>query len=566
MSQLARDPDKLEPISMAKEIQRQESDPEVAPRLASSRQPSPAGGYLAKWQEIIWREWRNCEDEEYAEHLFNLVSQTSLGGGSILILTLSGTLYGLLAGYLLGVIALNFNTFPAGEWLLSGTLPTGLAWLGGAIGGGIGVALSQRFSWRVWLGLLTPSVFANKLGGLGHSSLGLFIGFVAGLFALNPFIISALIGALVGLVSGSRSIAVMNMLASLVGTLIGSLIGYSLWLGLGLSLVVGIWLGITWGSAPLGLLISWLGLLLGLAIFGLNGWVVSWLGLTAGFGLGIIPNMLGRGLDAANAYRSRSWYFWWQGQPPATVVEKSLRLAAAARPEFKTVWADPLHHLEQHRQQFNQPTLFLQALQSPDWIDRFAARHALVALGGEAVKALHQIAADSANPLQQTALLLLAQIEQETTNRLAWRKTNLLCPHCLTRFDTRVVNLPWSVSFTYYGCRLCGQSREFVEWLTVVAILDTSWTELYARQDSQLRLNWLQRRKLFDFDRVEIIQAGDEEVERFAVQVGNDTDPFRKLRYPQMSCAIGPNCHLSENTLRILRRTFGEVITHAPHL
>jgi hypothetical protein len=29
---------------------------------------------------------------------------------------------------------------------------------------------------------------------------------------------------------------------------------------------------------------------------------------------------------------------------------------------------------------------------------------------------------------------------------------------------------------------------------------------------------------LFDFDRVEIQQATDEEVERFAVQVGNDTD------------------------------------------
>jgi hypothetical protein len=74
-----------------------------------------------------------------------------------------------------------------------------------------------------------------------------------------------------------------------------------------------------------------------------------------------------------------------------------------------------------------------------------------------------------------------------------------------------------------------------------------------------LRVNWLVRRALFDFDWVEIIQATDEDVERFAVQVGNDTDPVRELRYQQMKCTIGPECKLSENTLRILDKMFGEV-------
>jgi hypothetical protein len=85
-------------------------------------------------------------------------------------------------------------------------------------------------------------------------------------------------------------------------------------------------------------------------------------------------------------------------------------------------------------------------------------------------------------------------------------------------------------------------------------------------ENQTLRVNWLLRRSLFDFDRVEIIQASDEDVERFVVQVGNDTDPLRKPRYQEMTCRLGVDCHLSENTLRILEHTFREVTVHAPHL
>ncbi len=81
-----------------------------------------------------------------------------------------------------------------------------------------------------------------------------------------------------------------------------------------------------------------------------------------------------------------------------------------------------------------------------------------------------------------------------------------------------------------------------------------------------LRVSWFHRRELFDFDRVEIIQASDEEVERFAVQVGNDTDELRQPRYQGMVCIISSDCLLSENTVRILERMFGEVIPHAPSI
>jgi hypothetical protein len=83
------------------------------------------------------------------------------------------------------------------------------------------------------------------------------------------------------------------------------------------------------------------------------------------------------------------------------------------------------------------------------------------------------------------------------------------------------------------------------------------------QQGQTLRVNWLLRRALFDFDSVEIIAASDEEVERFAVQVGNDTDPARQPRYRKMECLIAAGCALSSNTVRVLRQIFGQVTVSA---
>ena len=43
---------------------------------------------------------------------------------------------------------------------------------------------------------------------------------------------------------------------------------------------------------------------------------------------------------------------------------------------------------------------------------------------------------------------------------------------------------------------------------------------------------------LFDFDEIEIKDATDEEVERFIVQVGNDTDAWRLERYSKVVCTV----------------------------
>ncbi len=193
-----------------------------------------------------------------------------------------------------------------------------------------------------------------------------------------------------------------------------------------------------------------------------------------------------------------------------------------------------------------------------DVIDGYPA---VVAIGGAAVHPLEKIGWRSdLMLLSGVAIRIMKDIAQATQRQLGDRAGHLLCPACLVHPGPHRANLPLQPDVTYYGCRVCHQSREFIDCPQgVVAVLDAAWQGVQGRRGGLLRINWLARRALFDFDRVEIVQASDEDVERFAVQVGNDTDPFRKSCYAQMRCAVAPACGLSDNTLRILENTFGQV-------
>lgn len=182
----------------------------------------------------------------------------------------------------------------------------------------------------------------------------------------------------------------------------------------------------------------------------------------------------------------------------------------------------------------------------------------LIACGGGAVPVLRNALLNRYSEFEQPATALIRGISKNTTSQLGYRADRLLCRRCLTSFAANQVSLPGERDVTYYGCRTCSQSREFFEG-EVVMVLDQTMTEAQIEANSEMRLNWLANRRLHDFHRVEIIQASDEEIERFAVQIGNDTDDFRRGRYPTMTCMIAAGCTVSENTVRILKSTFGQV-------
>lgn len=187
----------------------------------------------------------------------------------------------------------------------------------------------------------------------------------------------------------------------------------------------------------------------------------------------------------------------------------------------------------------------------------------LMASGGRAIPFLEKSAKlaiiKGNNCLQPISVRLLRRIAQGTM-QLKPQVSELWCKHCLASYDIHKVNLGPLDTITYCGCRICSESQQFVRWSgMVVAVLDSRMTDELYQGDMKLLVNWLVRRALFDFEAVEIIQATDEDVERFVVQVGNDIDKLRQPRYKELNCTISSECNLSENTMRILEQVFGQV-------
>ncbi|MCI0561862.1 MAG: hypothetical protein MN733_25530, partial [Nitrososphaera sp.] len=263
-----------------------------------------------------------------------------------------------------------------------------------------------------------------------------------------------------------------------------------------------------------------------------------------------------------------------EGRTPIPYRPTPIELEEALRRANRSEWTEYLRRLEERKKQPGSVDTLMANLQSGDWTERFIARHTLAALGSEAVEPLVVLARKPTfSPLQQTAAWLLRGIikDEDTTNRLKPHASSLLCSRCLTHpCEHQVQAQVWLQSqnftydnFYYYGCRVCRQGREFLDCSSgAIAVLDQEIGEEWVKEDGVLRVNWLKRRSLFDFDWVEIRQATDEEVERFAVQVGNDTDEFRQPRYKDMWCVVTSECRLSENTMRILKSLFGQVQHH----
>lgn len=100
----------------------------------------PTLDHASKWHDVIWREWRHCQNKLYAEQLFGLVADARVGWGSRVTFMLLEGIIGMVLGLLIGFVATT-------EWRILQQLLLA----GGAIGAGRGLLVSQRLSWRAWL-------------------------------------------------------------------------------------------------------------------------------------------------------------------------------------------------------------------------------------------------------------------------------------------------------------------------------------------------------------------------------------------------------------------------------
>ncbi len=250
-----------------------------------------------------------------------------------------------------------------------------------------------------------------------------------------------------------------------------------------------------------------------------------------------------------------------QSRPYAAEVEAALYEVSKTQWGGKYVWAKNLRRLEQAKNKPTPVSELIDDLQDHHWRKRFIARHVLLYRGSEAITSLYALALHPPTfQVGQTAAWLVTSIGKETSERLAQSVDEWICPYCLVHCHIHHLDRPGQVDLNYYGCRHCRRSYGLLHCPAgVIARLDTKPGTLYEQEGDLLYANWSLHRTMFDFDRVEIINATDEDVERFAIQIGNDTDPIRKPRYEQMQCHINPECRLSKNTIRILESIFGSV-------
>jgi hypothetical protein len=189
-----------------------------------------------------------------------------------------------------------------------------------------------------------------------------------------------------------------------------------------------------------------------------------------------------------------------------------------------------------------------------------AAELAVLAESGDlrAIEPLVKIWRDSSAPVRNAARGALETVSDAVEAKLG----GFLCSTCLTTLAETEAYGRSEDRVSWYACRVCGKAGRVLAGIqTVVAVLDERPGEDLILSGGELRVNWLRKDELFDFDRVEIAQAGDYAVEKFCIAVANDTDEYRVPRYSIMSCAVARGCGLSENTLRVLRSMFGEVAT-----
>jgi len=527
------------------------------------------------WQNVLWREWRNSEDREVARRLLDRLLREPIGWLATLVTVAGGAVCGAM-GWVLFVLAVGYaRVQPArDEWPL--------VWRGvgahvalGALAGGVVVAVYllllkrvTRLRWVlcvVWQPLDIPgnprdwrrrlvahTGFLYGVCGLAllGSSLGWGFALACGLPMWWILFTQEKHGDRVfHVLRAARWRTHRAFLGLPYGAIWGTLGGALVWLlflstaranhDLGYDAPAVVWdAAVAAGGAYA---------LLGLLVFG-----------PAHKAIALSCDVPAHAQEAVIAFAdaSRPLLLWWTPRPRPCDLEVALRVAGESE------WAQFFHRLGEWRAQGVPPDELVRALSRSTWYERLAARHALVSLGGEGIVHLEGLLRGAYGAYaQRVAAWIVRSIGRDTAARLAPHLHAHVCPRCLARCHTHWVTVPGQRPVAYYGCRSCRQTREFLFAPEgVVAVLDRRMS-VPVLPGRTLYVNWHARRAVFDFDRVEIRDADDDDVERFCIQIREDTDEVRRRHYRSVRCAVWLNCEFSENTWRILNATFASGCT-----
>jgi hypothetical protein len=529
------------------------------------------------WRRIIWREWRNSDDPQYVERLFDLVAGSPATAPAALTLSVLGAVYGALWG-LLAAWALGAGQTALPERTNPGMLPF-VAWgalLGAVFAPTVFVGLIGGLSWRVWLfWLFSASSLSAQVWVLNPDHrdppygvrdcvwdslrwallvLAVGLGVVCGLWVAIACL--TLFASAFGAAPGGACCLLWVPIVAIY--LVAQLDSVSEAFEQFTDAIFSIWpevrqRGFCWGAVMALGAACWLGLLGG-SIFG---WTASGPIALVTF-LASCPAIAWqrarRVSSGVAGFPARWGCWWWRSRPSAAAVENAVRHLGAQ------AWSLPLSRTDERRQNPGPLPALLAGLDSLDWVKRFAIRHTLVGLGGEVVDLLVGRTLSGSPAQRREAAWLIESIALRTWERLGPTPRHWLCLRCLVHCSEHRAMLPRQRPCTYYGCRSCKQSQEVRSWTgRIVAVLAADRAEVHWQEGNTFWVNWLRRRELFDFERVEIVQATDEQVEGFLMQLRHRGAAFEIPPLSQVPCTVAPGCELSGNTMRNLRFLFGNV-------
>jgi len=217
-------------------------------------------------------------------------------------------------------------------------------------------------------------------------------------------------------------------------------------------------------------------------------------------------------------------------------------------------WKDVMITLDQWEK--DPPSaVMLSSVNSQDWKDALSARFIIAVNGAKSMLPLADFAASCSGKDRKQILELMRFICEETKRALG-KSGSIFCSHCF------ILPSPHkALRFTYYSCQHCNRNRHFISAPNgVIAIIDQNMQKDKIVRDGALFVNWIKHGRIFDFDRVEIINATDNDIDKFVLQVESDVDDYRKPRYKKMTVNIHPGCQLSRNSIMNLEMAFGKVV------
>lgn len=548
--------------------------------------------------QILWREWRNTNDTTLAAQIYELVKDSPVGWPFVFFCTILGAVFfGTTTGITITALVTNATCFSdLNVWKI--TWPETLKFLQYTIplcaflGLFIGYVFKRHLWWGDWITWWAP--------GQDTGPLTQFIAITAILRGLAGIMIIKLIGMLahqkwpgpttllVTALSGYLSVFGILSLRGELGFRKLSRLFFGLVVASGLSTSTMevshcIFLAIIGGISGLitrlgGMPITNLflrclfGSLIGLVLVGVNPfnsppWNLVWAHLSVhAWALIVIALLLMESTPLDGLFitesqfppdpmAARPYCFWWSNRPSPSETEQALVTLAPAS------WQPLLKSIEAQRR--NPPPLenLVMSLQRVSWKERFLSRQVIFWLGTELIPYLLPLLQNQSTELAKETTWLIREISKDSETRFQKNFQNAICTKCYTRFEKHFVDLPGPFNAYYYGCRTCKQNRNYIQWDgKIIAVLDHAMDAEFVIRKQSLYVNWLWLNRLFDFDGVEIVQATEEEVERFIIQVRNDTDPGKQKQYKSMTCRIINRTALTQETINLLENVFGSVI------